>query len=191
MTVMRNIICRHIQKRLDAFQDGELTPAARARAEAHLARCPACTGELAALGRLRAALTAPVTEPPDAVWDAFWPQVRSRIASAPLDEAPARPATWLAGVGPWRFAIGSALAVALALLVVVAPWQRQPDLPEGPRVAAPGLPAEVPRGGLPVTPAAVVESVETGDPQSSVMVFTNPDAEMTVVWVFGLEATEL
>jgi len=187
---MRSIICRLIQKRLDAFHDGELAPAARAKAEAHLARCPACTGELAALGRLRTALTVPVSEPPDAVWDTFWPQVRSRIA-APLDEAPARPATWLSGVGPWRFALASALAAALALLVVVAPWQRQPDQPGGPPVTTPGLPAEVARGGLPVTPAAVVESVETGDPQSSVMVFTNPDAEMTVVWVFGLEATEL
>jgi predicted anti-sigma-YlaC factor YlaD len=188
---MQGIICRLIQKRLDAFQDGELGPAARAKAEAHLARCPACAGELAALGRLRAALTTPVTEPADAVWDTFWPHVRSRIAAAPPDEAPARPATWLSGVGPWRFAIGSALAAALALLVVIAPWQRQPDPPEGPRTAMPGLPAEVPKGGLPVTRAAVVESVETEDPQSSVMVFTNPDAEMTVVWVFGLEQTEL
>jgi hypothetical protein len=35
----------------------------------------------------------------------------------------------------------------------------------------------------------VVQSVETADPQSSVMIFTNPDSDVTVVWVFGLEAT--
>jgi len=189
---MQSISCRLTQKRLGAFQDGELDPTARARAEAHLAGCPACAGELAALGRLRTALSTPVAGPPDAVWDAFWPQVRSRIAATAPEEAPAPFPTWLSGLGAWRFAIGSALAVALALLVVMAPWQRQPDQPEAPRIAMPAAPAVVPRGGLPaVTPAAVVESVETGDPQSSVMVFTNPDAEMTVVWVFGLEGTEL
>ena len=187
---MQRIICRFIQKRLDAFQDGELAPADRARTEAHLARCPTCAGELATLGRLRTALTAAIAEPPDAVWDAFWPQVRSRIAAAPLEAESTRPA-WLSGLGPWRFVIGSGLAVALALLAVFAPWQRQPDQPSGLQIAMPAAPAEAPRVGLPVTPAAVVESVETGDPQSSVMVFTNPDAEMTVVWVFGLEATEL
>jgi len=36
----------------------------------------------------------------------------------------------------------------------------------------------------------VVQSVETADPQSSVMVYTNPDSDVTVVWVFGLENTE-
>jgi anti-sigma factor RsiW len=185
------MICRFIQRRLDAFQDGELAPASRARTEAHLARCPGCADELATLGRLRTALTAAIAEPPDAVWDAFWPQVRSRIAAAPVDEEAIRPPSWLSRLGPWRFAIGSALAVAIALLVVVAPWQRQPDQRPGLQIAMPALPAESPPGGLAVTPAAMVESVETGDPQSSVMVFTNPDSEMTVVWVFGLEATEL
>src|SRR5215475_6717666 len=190
MTAMQGIICRFIQKRLDAFQDGELPPAARTRTEAHLARCPTCAGELAALGRLRAALATPVVEPSDAVWDTFWPQVRARIATAPPEEAPVRPVPWLSPIAPWRFAIGSALAAAVALLVLFAPWQREAGPPP---VAREVPPVETPKGPLPtqVARAAVVESVETGDPQSSVMVYTNPDAEMTVVWVFGLEQTEL
>ena len=51
-----------------------------------------------------------------------------------------------------------------------------------------------PPGGGPTagTPPAyaVVQSVETADPQSSVMVYTNPESDVTVVWVFGLENTE-
>src|SRR5262249_47045662 len=162
---MRSIGCHFTQKRLDAFQDGELESSVRAKTEAHLARCSACAGDLAALGRLRAALAVPVAEPPDAVWDTFWPQVRARIAADPV-QAPAARGAWLPSVGPWRLALGTALAGALAVLVMVAPWQREPT-----RIALP--PIETPRA-LPVTQAAVVESVETGDPQSSVMVYTNP-----------------
>jgi hypothetical protein len=36
----------------------------------------------------------------------------------------------------------------------------------------------------------MVHSVETADPESSVMVYTNPESDMTVVWVFGLERTD-
>jgi hypothetical protein len=61
--------------------------------------------------------------------------------------------------------------------MVLAPWQ-QPT-PITPAVTV-----------LPSPPTVVVQSVETEDPDSSVIVFSNPDAE-TVVWVFGLERTEI
>ncbi len=188
---MRNPVCWLIRQRLGAFQDGELGPAARAKTSAHLARCPACAGELAALGRLRAVLAARAPEPPEAVWDAFWPQVRARVAAAP-DEAAAPGRSWLPAVrpwGPWRLAVGSALTAALAVLLVLAPWQREPERPAAPRVAGTGAPADPSTAGLPAARAVVVQSVETADPQSSVMIFTNPESEVTVVWVFGLEPT--
>lgn len=176
---MPNFVCWLIRQRLGAFQDGELGEAARAKTSAHLARCPGCAAELAGLGRLRAALTPAVAEPPEPVWDAFWPQVRARIAAAPPEESRAPRAAWPPLFGARRFALGSALAaVALAVIAIVAPWQREPIRPDGPREALAPTPANV-----------VVQSVETADPQSSVMVYTNPESEVTVVWVFGLEPT--
>jgi anti-sigma factor RsiW len=174
---MPSFVCRLIRRRLGAFQDGELGAVARAKTTAHLARCPGCAAELAGLGRLRAALTAAPPAPPEAVWDAFWPQVRARMAAVPTAERP----TLRAGFGVGRFAFGSALAaVALTVIAVVAPWQPAPLRPEPPAVALAPTPATV-----------VVQSVETADPQSSVMVYTNPESDVTVVWVFGLEPTDI
>jgi anti-sigma factor RsiW len=178
---MPSFVCRLIRRRLGAFQDGEMGAAARAKTTAHLARCPGCTAELAGLGRLRAALTSAVPGPPEAVWDAFWPQVRARVATAPGEERPTRRAVWSPPVGVGRFAFGSALAaVALTIIAIVAPWQPEPIRPESPLVALAPAPANV-----------VVQSVETADPQSSVMVYTNPESDVTVVWVFGLEPTDI
>ncbi len=177
------MICWLTRRRLGAFQDGELGPAARLRTAAHLERCPDCAAELAELARLRAALTVEAPEPPQAVWDAFWPQVRARMAAA---REPASRRGWEAIFAAPRFVLASAAAAALALIAVLAPWQRAP-VSEGPRVAgslAPSAPSE----GR-VTRAVVVQSVETAVPDSSVMVFMNPETEVTVVWVFGLERT--
>jgi anti-sigma factor RsiW len=190
---MTNPVCWLIRQRLGAFQDGELGPAARAKTSAHLTRCTACAGELAGLRRLRAALAVPAPEPGEAVWDAFWPQVRARLAAA-SEEPAARRAGWLPTGRPWQLAFGSTLAaVALGILAVLAPWQPAPERP-GQRPAAPGqtpvastVPAPEPGKPLPV----VVQSVETADPQSSVMVFTNPESDVTVVWVFGLQHTDI
>jgi anti-sigma factor RsiW len=181
---MRNIACWLTRPRLGAFQDGELGPAARAKTSAHLARCPACTAELASLGRLRTALTGAAPEPSDAAWTAFWPQVRAQIAVTPAD-VPAAPRTlWPSLMGP-RLAFASTVAaVALAVVAILAPWQREePARPDG-------APTPVAMAPAPGPAQVVVQSVETADPQSSVMVFNNPDSDMTVVWVFGLEDTD-
>src|ERR1043165_267238 len=39
------------QVRLDAYHDGELSPAERSEVEAHLRECPSCAAELAAIRR--------------------------------------------------------------------------------------------------------------------------------------------
>lgn len=188
---MTNLVCWLIRPRLGAFQDGELGPAARARTSAHLAGCAACAAELAGLRRLRAALAVSAPEPAEATWNTFWPQVRARIAAAPA-EAPAGRQAASVPWGPWRLAFGSTLAaVALAVLAVLAPWQPAPErpvqAPVPPDRTASVVPAPEPARPLPV----VIQSVETADPQSSVMVFTNPESDMTVVWVFGLERTDI
>ena len=43
------------QVRLDAYHDGELSPAERSAVEAHLRECPSCAAELAAIGRMSGA----------------------------------------------------------------------------------------------------------------------------------------
>lgn len=201
---MTRLVCWVTRRRLGAYQDGELAPGARARTAAHLARCRDCAAELAALGRLRTALQAEVAEPPEAVWETFWPQVEARLPAPPLDRRAARLPTirgrgfWEPLVGHPRLALGSAVAAAaVAVLAVVAPWEGVVRQREAPPIVAPGVaPGVALPGGTPPDVASVtsesplvVQAVETADPDSSVMVFTNEDPGVTVVWVFGLQRT--
>jgi anti-sigma factor RsiW len=189
---MTTPICWLTRRRLGAYQDGELSPGARARVEGHVAGCAGCADELRALERLHAALAVPPPEVPDAVWDAFWPQVRSRLAAEPV----ARPAPgwgWIQE-GVWgrrRWAVGSALAVAaLGGLAILAPWPRESERPLSP---VPAVTSAPPAAGTPAEalPSQVlVQSVETGDPGSSVMIFSPADSDFDVLWVFGLQRTE-
>jgi hypothetical protein len=48
--------CKNIREILDLYVDGELSPEANARAEAHLAECVACRNTVARLERLRQAV---------------------------------------------------------------------------------------------------------------------------------------
>jgi len=193
---MTNPVCWLTRRRLGAYRDGELAPAARARTAAHLARCGACTAELASFGRLAAALELDTPEPAAAVWDAFWPQVRARLAVADLEPEP-EPASrrvWTPVLARPGLSFGSAVAVAaVVVLAVFGPW-RAAQVPEPPKVVqapSPAPTAPAPRAVIPVSvPPVVVHSVETA-PDSSAMVFSPPDADVTVVWVFGLEGTEI
>lgn len=183
--------CWLVRRRLGAYQDGELSPAARNRVSAHVRGCEPCGRESTALARLRATLTLDAADPSEAVWTTFWPQVRARIATT----APApRPVWWRAWeevrIRP-RLALGPALtAGALAVLAVVAPWQRAPQQTPTP------APAYV-AGGLEtagIQPIAldqvVIQSIETEDPDVPVMVYASPESNVTVLWVFGLPQTD-
>lgn len=180
---MTGLICWLTRRRLGAYQDGELSPAVRARTAAHLEGCPGCAVELQALGRLRTALVAEVPELPEALWDVFWPQVRARLATAEPEPRRAWSWDWVWGPIGWpRFAFASGLAtLAVAVILVAGPWHEAPKGPAVPVIAW--------RNPTPAVQQVVVQSVETADPDSSVMVFTSADAE--VVWVFGLQKTEI
>jgi anti-sigma factor RsiW len=192
---MLNPACWLVRRRLDAYRDGELDAAVAARTDDHLAGCGECAAELASLGRLHSALALDFAEPPEAVWDAFWPQVRARVAAS--EPEPRNRRAWPSlGAHP-RLALGSVLAAAaLVVLTVFGPWSTV-TVPEPPKVLPP--PAPVASGPAPgivagVVPAAmpvVVQSVETAAPDSAAMVFTHPDTDSTVVWVFGLEKTDI
>jgi anti-sigma factor RsiW len=178
-------LCWLVRRRLGAYRDGELSPGARSRVAAHVGRCEPCGRELAALGRLRAALALDAADPPEAVWAAFWPQVRARIAAAPAPVSePAWRRAWEGLTRRPRLALAPALAAAaLAVVAVVAPWQRapQPPVPAPPAGVATLQPAELDQ--------VVIQSIETADPEAPVMVYSSPDSDVTVLWVFGLERT--
>ena len=171
--------CRRTQRALGPYRDGELPPERRTRVEHHLEGCLTCRTELAQIERVSALLRVPLAEPPEAVWAAFWPQVRARLSEAERRKPTPWPVPWADAwrVRWWapllahpRLALGSA-AVGLALLAV-GTWQG---------VQWMGSPVPlVPRG-------VVVQSVESADPNSTLMVFSHPEAELTVVWVFGLD----
>lgn len=172
---MRRWQCWRTQKVLGPYQDGELPPRRRTQVERHLSGCETCRAELAEIERVSALLRTPVADPPAAMWQAFWPQVRARLSAAEQRKPVPWPVPWIVRWWPPilahpRLAMGSA-ALALALLAV-GTWQG---------VQWMGSPVPlVPQG-------VVVQSVESAHPNSTVMVFSHPETELTVVWVFGLD----
>jgi hypothetical protein len=103
------------------------------------------------------------TAEPD--WTGFWPGVVRGIQ----DRRDARPAPaaqrWWRSVGRPRWALGGALA---ALLMSLGIWQWAP----GPHLSEAGV---------------LVTSASTEDPRGTVMVYSTPEQDVAVVWVFGLD----
>jgi anti-sigma factor RsiW len=179
------LYCWLIRRRLGAYQDGELAPGVRERVAGHVRGCEPCGRELRALGQLRSALTLEAPELPEAVWMAFWPQVRARIAAP----APAWERAWGAVKARPRLALAPALAAcALAVLAVVAPWQ--PRATHEP-VTSPALTGDSETSHLQAAALdqVVIQSIETDDPDAPVMVYASPESDVTVLWVFGLPRT--
>jgi anti-sigma factor RsiW len=114
--------CARIQHLLPAYSTDGLREGLRRAVAAHLATCPACAAELAALERAAAAFaTLPAPEPPD-----LWPEIAAAIATPQPRWAPV-----------WRPVLAGALS--LTLLTGGAWWaMRQPVLPVAPvnRVSA-------------------------------------------------------
>lgn len=180
--------CWLIRRQLGAYQDGELPPGARSRVEEHLRGCERCSRQIEALARLQAALALDAADPSEAVWTAFWPQVRARIvAPTPAPESVWERVWGAARVRP-RLGLAPALAAAaLAVLAVVAPWQRAPEQLPTPTPIAGGLEtARIRSVGL---DHVVIQSIETEDPDLPVMVYASPESDVTVLWVFGLPRT--
>jgi hypothetical protein len=116
------------------------------------------------LTRMRLLVRSAAPDVADPEWAGFWPAVRVRIASeAPR---PVRESWWLPYWKPvWghpRVALGSLMVSSLALGLMLWP-------------GAPGTLA------APVT----VQEVSSADPDRSVTVYSSPDDDVTVIWVFN------
>ncbi len=162
--MMPSLGCLWSRPRLERLVDGALGPRAGRWTTSHAARCARCGGEGAQLTRIRLLVRSAAPDVADPDWAGFWPAVRVRIASeAPR---PVRESWWLPYWKPvWghpRVALGSLMVSSLALGLMLWP-------------------------GAPVTLAApvVVQEVSSADPDRSVMVYSSPDDDVTVIWVFN------
>jgi anti-sigma factor RsiW len=170
------LACHWNRSRLLALADGALEGRWRARAARHTAACARCRDEVERLRGLREAVkeAAPPAVEPD--WSAFWPRVQARLRmepARPIREPWWRP-FWKPVWGHPRVAMAS--VAATAVLLGVSLW--------------PGREGEVP---LAEAGSVVVQDVATGDPDGSVMVYTDPDRGpdrgVTVIWVFASNAS--
>jgi anti-sigma factor RsiW len=156
--------CYIYRRRLGPYLDGSLEPTSAERVRRHVAACDRCRRDAEQLRRLRAALRdiAALVTPPD--WTGFWPGVVRGIQDARVPVAvPARRRGWAAAWRP-RLALGG-VAVALALSLTL--WQLF--------------------GRPPAQAAAMVVSAHTEAPDGTVMVYSTPEHDMAVVWVFGVD----
>ena len=156
------LTCYRTRQRLSAFLDGALDEAATRSTVAHLTSCDACQKEADQFRRLHALLqrTAAAVREPD--WTGFWPGVVRGVQDA--KQAPAvrpRRAFWQP-----RWALGGALAAVLMSLGV---WQMVPG------------PTTMDDAGV------IVSSARTEDPRGTVMVYSNKEQDVAVVWVLGLD----
>jgi len=155
------LTCYRVRRRLDAYLDGALGERESAFAAAHIATCARCRTELDGLRQLSAMLRRAAASTAVPEWTGFWEGVRRGIEAPRREAAPARRA-W--SMRP-RLAFGAAAALATAVFMLV--WQ-------------------IPRTPLtPTADAAVsVSSADTERPDATVMVYTPPERDLAVVWLF-------
>lgn len=153
--------CYRTRRRVSAYLDGVLGHRQSAFAVAHLATCARCRAELESLRHLSGALrrSAPSPVPPD--WTGFWEGVRRGIEEA-LVETPVKTQP------RWRPRLVVAAAAALAVTVSVGVWQ-------------------LPRTTLapPADAAISVSSADTDHPRGTVMIYSPPEKDLAVVWLFA------
>jgi anti-sigma factor RsiW len=157
---MSVLSCFFKRRRIGAYLDGALPERVALTVGAHVDGCPRCQTEALGLRRLRELLRASVVvaEPE---WAGFWPGIIRGIDAGAGSRVRTRPARVLLHR---RAAIVG--AVGAALLAVTA-WQ----------------------GDSPLAPEAAitVSGATTEHPEGSVMVYTPPGDDMTVIWIFGLD----
>lgn len=172
--------CLWVRNRIAAYVDQTLSEG-RSRAVArHLSACARCRQSARRQERVLALVRGLAAETAEPEWSGFWPGIRTRILSE--DQLVGRPPThatqlrWVPRVPRFRpgwplawlprLVLGGAMAGILLLGLFF--W-RSDYLLEAPE------------------PGVVVRALETANPDTSVMVFSAPEQEMTVIWVFGLD----
>lgn len=96
------------------------------------------------------------------MWTGFWAGVRHGIEDPRVEVSPSRPR------GRRRLVVGT--AAALAVMVAVVLWQ-------APRALL------TPRADAAIS----VDSADTDHPRGTVMIYSPPEKDLAVVWVFDLD----
>jgi len=109
---------------------------------------------------LRVSLHAPEPE-----WSGFWPGIVRGIEDKRRLEPVLARRRWSWVWSPPRLAFGG---LAAALLISLGVWQ----FASGPAPSEAGV---------------MVSSADTDDPRATLMVYSTPERDVAVVWVFGLE----
>ena len=159
------LTCYRTRRRLGAYLDGALDQETARSTSTHLASCGGCQREVGELRHLHGLLVGNLT-PAQPDWTGFWQGVVRGIEDQrEVRPVPARRSWWPAILGH-RWAFGSGLAAALLLMVGV--WQYSV-------------------GVRPSEAGVLVTSAATDDPRGTVMVYSTPEQDVAVVWVFGLD----
>ncbi len=150
------LTCYRTRRRLGAWLDGGLDEAEARAAGVHVDGCARCRSEVESLRRLRALLVAGFRAPAPADWTGFWPAVVRGIQDArPAAKPPGR--RWRP-----RLAVGGALAAAALAALVIWPLTHETTKPDN----------------------VVVSLAEAGSSDGTVMVYSPPEHDLAVVWVF-------
>lgn len=160
------LTCYRSRRRLGAFLDGALEEGDVRWMERHLAGCAACQGEVEQLRRVKA-LVAEVATVPEPDWTGFFPGIVRGIEDERRSAAPV-PARRARRLWP-QWAMGGAALASLALAFVL--WQGG-YIPDG---------AEA---------SVLVNGANTENPGATVMVYTSPEKNLAVVWLFDGESDE-
>jgi hypothetical protein len=153
------LTCYRTRRRIGAYLDDGLGDRASSKAAAHITGCARCHAELVSLRRLGTMLRENAPAPPPD-WTGFWEGIRRGI------DAP-RPVEPRARVG-WRprLVAGTAAAFVVGLSLIL--WQF-PRAPFSSQAAA----------------AITVNSADTSHPRGTVMIYSPPEKDLAVVWVFA------
>jgi anti-sigma factor RsiW len=153
------LTCYRIRRRIGAYLDQALDERESSRASAHIAVCVRCHAEVASFRRLADMLrqSAPPPAAPD--WTGFWEGIRRSIETPPV-VAPSRPR--------WRPRLVVGTAAALAVGASVLFWQ-MPRSPFTSQAAA----------------AISINSADTSHPGGTVLIYSPPEKDLAVVWLFS------
>jgi anti-sigma factor RsiW len=158
------LTCYRTRRRIGAYLDGALDQETARTTAAHLATCAGCQQEADELRRLKGLMRRTLA-PAGPDWTGFWQGVvRGIEAGREARPVPAARRWWRPARGP-RWALGGALAAALLTTIGVWQWMPGPHLDAG----------------------VLVTSATTDDPRGTVMVYSTPEQDVAVVWVFGLD----
>jgi anti-sigma factor RsiW len=159
------LTCYLTRRRIGAHLDGGLDPATTRSTAAHLASCGSCQREADELRRLRGLMRGALS-PTEPDWTGFWQGIVRGIEDRREAPQPVRAERrWWQPAWRPRWALGGALAAALLMSIGVWQWAPAPRLEAG----------------------VLVTSASTEDPRGTVMVYSTPEQDVAVVWVFGLD----